>query len=59
VRSRALGATRSALSRSRRAHLPPGTRLPPSLVYIMHVDHVIYVNEKDLYSEIDHVSYLM
>jgi hypothetical protein len=30
---------------------------PP--VYFLRVDHVIYINEMELYSEIDHVSYLM
>jgi hypothetical protein len=53
----ALGAMRSALPRSRRARLPLATRLPP--VYFMRVDDVIYVNEMELYSEIDHISYLM
>jgi hypothetical protein len=48
---------RSALPRSRRARLPLATRLPP--VYFMRVDDVIYVNEMELYSEIDHISYLM
>jgi hypothetical protein len=43
--------TRSVLSRSRRARLPP--------VYFLRVDHVIYINEMELYSKIDHVSYLM
>jgi hypothetical protein len=28
-------------------------------MYFMRVDHVIYVDELELYSEIDHVSYLM
>jgi hypothetical protein len=28
-------------------------------VYFMRVDRVIYINEMELYSEIDHVSYLM
>jgi hypothetical protein len=49
---RALGATRSALSRAtcsstpRRARLPLATRLPLP-VYSMHSDHVIYINEME------------
>jgi hypothetical protein len=52
-------ATRSALPHSRRARLPLATRLPPPPVYFMRVDHVIYIDEMELYSEIDHISYLM
>jgi hypothetical protein len=38
----------------------PSTPSHPSTpLYFMHVDHVIYINEMELYSEIDHVSYLM
>jgi hypothetical protein len=31
----------------------------PTHVYFMRVDHVIYINEMELYSKIDDVSYLM
>jgi hypothetical protein len=41
-------ATRSAPPCSWRAHLHLATRLPPPM-YFMHVDHVIYINEIELY----------
>jgi hypothetical protein len=40
----ALGATRSASPRSRRARLPLATRLPLT-VYFMRINHIVYINE--------------
>jgi hypothetical protein len=51
VARHALGATRSVLSRvtcpstPRHARLPLATRLPP--MYVMRIDHVIYINEME------------